>query len=251
MRPTDITADENGNEGRYMLRRWLEYCEQRGQRAATESTVDASARLAEHIGVRLRQRGLDVDYRVGTTGHRVDLAVRHPEWEHGYLCGIDCDGEEYYAARSARDRDILRQQVLEGLGWRLYRVWSVNWYTDEEAELERLLAWIDECLAEATRRTEAEMSVSTTSAQATVESHTAATSGPADAATPAIELGSPSSTEEDAWYGPPTRARAGDLVALELPNGSVIRPRLVRSERHDDNHHAFSVTWSPGNGSSR
>nr|BFF27109.1 hypothetical protein GCM10025732_50740 [Glycomyces mayteni] len=142
MLPGDISADEHGNPGRYMLRRWLEYCTNGGVHGEATGHEKPGARLAEHIGARLIERGYTVDYEVGTTGHRVDLAIRHPDWPHGYLCGIDCDGEEYYSSRSARDRDILRQQVLQGLGWKLYRAWSVNWYNDEEAELNRLLAWI-------------------------------------------------------------------------------------------------------------
>lgn len=151
MRPGDVKADEQGNPGRYMLRRWLEYCASGGVRADAASSEKPGSRLAEHLGARLIERGLEVDYEVGTAGHVVDLAVRHPDWPSGYLCGIDCDGETYYASNSARDRDILRQRVLEGLGWRLYRVWSVNWFNDEEAELERLVAWIDDSLVQATR----------------------------------------------------------------------------------------------------
>ncbi len=51
------------------------------------------------------------------------LACRHP---HGYLLGIECDGATYHSAKSARDSDALRQEILEALGWKIYRIWSTD-----------------------------------------------------------------------------------------------------------------------------
>jgi len=55
------------------------------------------------------------------------LAVRDPEVPGRYLIGIECDGAAYHSASTARDRDRLRQTVLESLGWQLERVWSTDW----------------------------------------------------------------------------------------------------------------------------
>ena len=38
----------------------------------------------------------------------------------------------------ARDRDRLRQEVLEGLGWKIHRIWSTEWFFNRENEIERL-----------------------------------------------------------------------------------------------------------------
>jgi hypothetical protein len=241
MRPSDIKAEENGNPGRFMLRRWLEYCGAGGVNGTTASNERAGSRLAEHIGARLREHGFEVDFEVGSTGHRVNLAVRHPEADGGYLCGIDCDAEEYYTSASARDRDILRPRVLEGLGWRLYRVWSVNWFNDEEAELSRLLAWIEACRRTIVRQTPAPKE----------EPDLAVEPVPTPDPLPrSSSFRFPWQAENDSESKAPPevalRARAGDTVALELPNGLVIRPRLVRDERAEDNHHRISIVNSPG-----
>ena len=66
-----------------------------------------------------------------------------PEHPGRYILGIECDGPSYASARSARDRDRLRPQVLEGLGWRLHRAWSPEWASNPQRELERVLAAID------------------------------------------------------------------------------------------------------------
>jgi very-short-patch-repair endonuclease len=56
--------------------------------------------------------------------------------------GIECDGAAYHSGRSARDRDRLRQEVLEGLGWKLYRIWSTDWFRSPQREAQRLLTAI-------------------------------------------------------------------------------------------------------------
>jgi hypothetical protein len=38
----------------------------------------------------------------------------------------------------ARERDRLRQDVLEQLGWRFHRIWSTDWFYNRRAEIERL-----------------------------------------------------------------------------------------------------------------
>ncbi len=78
----------------------------------------------------------------------MDLAVVDPEAPGSYLLGIECDGHKYHTCPVARDRDRLRQQILEGLGWRIYRVWSTDWYRNR-ADCERqILAAVDRAKAE-------------------------------------------------------------------------------------------------------
>ena len=84
----------------------------------------------------------------------IDIAVKDPENPGTYLLGIECDGATYHSSRSARDRDRLRQEVLEGLGWTLHRIWSTAWYRNPEGELTRVLDAIEK--ARAQRRLQAE-----------------------------------------------------------------------------------------------
>jgi hypothetical protein len=56
---------------------------------------------------------------------------------------LECDGATYHSSVSARDRDLLRQEILESKGWRLYRIWSADWFADREAELARVLKFLD------------------------------------------------------------------------------------------------------------
>jgi hypothetical protein len=59
------------------------------------------------------------------------------------MIGIECDGASYHSARSARDRDRLRQEVLQGLGWTIHRIWSTDWFRHPERELARVIEAIE------------------------------------------------------------------------------------------------------------
>jgi very-short-patch-repair endonuclease len=56
--------------------------------------------------------------------------------------GVECDGATYHRAATARDRDKLRQGILEGLGWKLYRIWSTDWWHNADTEMDKLLSSI-------------------------------------------------------------------------------------------------------------
>jgi len=87
-----------------------------------------------------------VDAQVGCSGFRIDLAIRDPENNGKYVLGIECDGAAYHSARTARDRDRLRQEVLEDRGWKLYRIWSTDWVKDFPNETKRLLKAVHSAL---------------------------------------------------------------------------------------------------------
>ena len=89
------------------------------------------------VAAALRARGYEVEAEVGTGTYRIDLAVRDPERPGRYALGVECDGPTYASALTARDRDRIRPSVLEGLGWRLHRAWSPDWFRDPEGEAAR------------------------------------------------------------------------------------------------------------------
>jgi very-short-patch-repair endonuclease len=86
----------------------------------------------------LRDRGWNVHPQVGCSGYRIDIGVVDPRAPGRYLLGIECDGASYHSGATARDRDRLRQHVLEGLGWRIHRIWSTDWWRNADGEIESL-----------------------------------------------------------------------------------------------------------------
>ncbi len=147
MRPADILADGK-SKGVQMLRGWLEYC-------ATGAVPDCEPRGGEiespfeaHVVRVVEFLGCEAVPQVGASGYRIDIGVRHPDWPHGFLLGVECDGATYHSSKSSRDRDRLRQEVLEGKGWVLHRIWSTDWFRDPDAEKEILKTRIKERLSE-------------------------------------------------------------------------------------------------------
>ncbi len=84
--------------------------------------------------------------RLNPAGHRTTLFLSHPTKPGSYLLGIECDGASYQSGRSARDRDRLRQEILENQGWKIHRVWSTDWFKSRNTEIKRLLKRIEDLL---------------------------------------------------------------------------------------------------------
>lgn len=128
----------DGLAGGADLKAFLDYAERCGSPRAGGRETDRSPEspLEEDVIAALVDWGYDVACQVGVGPYRVDIAVRDPERAGCFVLGIECDGAAYHASRDARERDRLRQEVLEDLGWRLHRVWGPAWFrnTAEEAE---------------------------------------------------------------------------------------------------------------------
>lgn len=147
MDPTDILGGEDKSQGVRMLRNWLEYSKtgQLGERPCTGGGYESP--FEEHVAEIVRAMGFEVVPQVGTAGYRVDLGIRHADWSHGFIAGIECDGAAYHSSRSARDRDRLREEILQSLGWTLHRIWSTDWFSNPQAEAERIRAFLADRLA--------------------------------------------------------------------------------------------------------
>ena len=147
MDPTDILTGEEKSKGVRMLRNWLEYCKtgQLGERPWTGGGHESP--FEEHVASVVAALGYEVVPQVGTAGYRVDLGIRHPDWPHGFIAGIECDGAAYHSSRSARDRDRLREEILVRLGWTLCRIWSTDWFSNPEAERARVAKFLADRLA--------------------------------------------------------------------------------------------------------
>jgi very-short-patch-repair endonuclease/DNA polymerase III delta prime subunit len=143
----DIDLSRTAAEGAKLLKAFLDYAE-RGPVALGEMITEANQRAADspferEVGDELARRGLVVHRQVGCGSYRIDLAIADPGQGGRYLLGVECDGATYHSAATARDRDRLRHAVLEGLGWRLVRVWSSDWVRDREKQVRRVLAALE------------------------------------------------------------------------------------------------------------
>lgn len=122
---------EATSRGVKALKQFLAYAET-GEFPTTTSIGDPESPFEEAVFQFLSDNGYSVVTQVGCAGFRIDLAVSHPNFPGRYIAGIECDGAQYHSSKVARDRDRLRQQILEGLGWTIIRVWSTDWYRNNQ-----------------------------------------------------------------------------------------------------------------------
>ena len=90
----------------------------------------------------IEEAGYKVTPQVGVKGFRIDLGVTHSDYPHGFIAGVECDGAAFHSSASARDRDAIRQDILESLGWKIYRIWSTDWFTDPSKEKDKFFRWL-------------------------------------------------------------------------------------------------------------
>ncbi|WP_374576430.1 DUF4011 domain-containing protein [Phenylobacterium sp.] len=142
LRPTDVVVTETSSQGVRSFREYLAYAE--GAAFVDDETGGIpDSDFEEYVAERIRANGYQVVPQVGVEGFRIDLGIKHPAYPSGFLAGVECDGATYHSGLSVRDRDRIRQDVLERLGWRIYRVWSTDWFNDPERETTKLIAWLD------------------------------------------------------------------------------------------------------------
>lgn len=149
--PGDIDPDRTSRAGPRVLKRFLEFAKAGIAEEHAPSGLDHESPFEADVAAVIRSLGYHVDPQVGSAGFRIDLAVRHPERPGQYLLAVECDGAEYHAALWARERDRLRQEILEGLGWRFHRIWSTDWFHERAQEIARLRAALEEARISASR----------------------------------------------------------------------------------------------------
>lgn len=148
IQPEDIDLSRTNSRGVRLLRSYMGIARDGVKALFADISVDPEADFDSpfeaSVYEALSERGIRLQKQVGVSNYRIDLAVIDPDQPGRYLLGIECDGAMYHAAATARDRDRLRQHVLEGLGWRIHRIWSRDWIENREREIEKILKAIDE-----------------------------------------------------------------------------------------------------------
>jgi very-short-patch-repair endonuclease len=206
MRADQVPVERTRKQGVRDLKLYLDYAEHGSEVFARELAADAGGEVGSplegEVKAALQSRGWEVHSQVGCSGYRVDLAVVDPDSAGRYRLGVECDGAMYHRAKTARDRDKLRQEVLEALGWSLHRVWSTDWWRDPEGQLRRIEEALEQAAARRREEELARMSAAT----------------PADDEPSAIdESEPPEEPEEQESPGEPEFTPDADLEKIGVP----------------------------------
>lgn len=155
MHYTDIDLSRTNSVGARLLREYLDYAENGAIALERSVSVNPYEQFDSEFELEvcefLREKGFSVDTQVGSSSFKIDLALKHP-YSSDYVLAIECDGATYHSSKTARDRDRLRQDILERMGWHFYRIWSTDWFRNKRVEKERLLNAAKEAIENAPRK---------------------------------------------------------------------------------------------------
>lgn len=151
MLPGDIDLSGSNSIGAQHFKNYLEYA-RKGEQALqrndhVSNTKDFDSSFEEAVYDALEAEGHDVVTQVQSSSYSIDLAIKHPDQPGKFVLGIECDGAAYHSSKTARDRDRTRQMVLESLGWTIHRIWSPDWTSNNQREIEKINQRISDVVA--------------------------------------------------------------------------------------------------------
>ena len=147
--PADINTEAISTEGPKLLRMYMDYAINGSvvlARELDEEAEESDTSFEDAIYDFLDSKGYRLSTRVGCSEYRIDIGVKHPSLSDAYVLGIECDGASYHSAQTARERDRLRQEILENMGWTIYHIWSSDWIKDPIAEGDKLVEAIEKAI---------------------------------------------------------------------------------------------------------
>jgi very-short-patch-repair endonuclease len=142
----DIRTTPTSSKGLIALKDYLHYAATGSLGIPTETGREPDSEFEIAVADELRRHGLDCVAQLGVSDYFIDIAVRHPNVPGGYVLAIECDGAMYHSGKSVRDRDRLRQMVLEDRGWEVHRIWSTDWFRDPDGQIQVVLKKIERLL---------------------------------------------------------------------------------------------------------
>ncbi|WP_372518636.1 DUF4011 domain-containing protein [Candidatus Ruminimicrobiellum ovillum] len=148
IKASDFNLEKTSSTGVKLLQAYLDFAE-KGESSLNKKEDNSFENntfvspFEESVYKALTEKGYLVSSQVGCSNYKIDLAVRDKNNPNKFLAGIECDGPTYNSCATIRDRDRLRQEVLERLGWKMYRIWSTDWFKNPKEQLEKLTNFID------------------------------------------------------------------------------------------------------------
>lgn len=128
LRSDQIDLRKTSAKGVAGLKHFLEYAQYGNKIVKTTTQQVKDYSIAHLIAKALRNRGYKVDLNIGSSGYKIDIGIIDEKNPHRYKLGIICDGENFRNTKMVRDREIVQPAVLTTLGWKIYRVWTLDWW---------------------------------------------------------------------------------------------------------------------------
>jgi transcription elongation GreA/GreB family factor len=146
MTPEDIIVDDKTPYGTKVLKEYLDYAKKGILVSTDDSLRDFDSDFEISVAEQIKSWDFEVKPQHGVAGYFIDLVVKHPNRPGEFLAAIECDGASYHTGVSVRDRDRIRQEILESMGWKgkIYRIWSTDWFYIPREAAKKLKKFLDE-----------------------------------------------------------------------------------------------------------
>lgn len=154
-----IRTAESSSRGLKSLKAFLLFCETGLMHAPEHTGKAADSDFEIAVMDALSKHGYECEPQLGISGYRLDLAIKDPGMPGRFLMGVECDGASYHSAKSTRDRDRLRQDILESLGWCIRRIWSTDWFKNPQAQLQPILSELEKLKTPVQKRPETPITI--------------------------------------------------------------------------------------------
>lgn len=154
LRPEQIDLGRTTSQGVAGLKAFLEFA-QKGKAALPQKLANISVEkdiVEKLIAEKIRGLGYEVHTNIGCSEYKIDIGIVHPDKKGEYVLGIMCDGRNYQAANTARDRNILQESVLKSLGWNVYRLWILDWWENPDKELQKIRKAFEDAVSKSVKR---------------------------------------------------------------------------------------------------
>jgi very-short-patch-repair endonuclease len=146
--PDDINPTASSAAGFQLMYRFIQFMASNGQNFGDNPGRDVKLNAFEAaVFEQLQSKGLQLEPQWGVGGYFLDFAVRDPDLPGRFVLAIECDGAQHHSSSTARERDRLRQQQLERLGWTFHRIWSTDWFHDPTQQIEDTVQAYEAALA--------------------------------------------------------------------------------------------------------
>ena len=148
LKSEQINLARTSSEGVAGLKAFLEYAE-KGKQAISYNSYSLKSSKDKFVNIvasELKKLGYDVHTNIGCSGYRIDIGIVNPQRTSEYILCILCDGDNYKAARTAKDREIIQREVLKMLGWNVYRIWALDWWENKEQVINGITKYISQTI---------------------------------------------------------------------------------------------------------
>lgn len=122
-----------------LYKKFLDYVSNDGASYQNASSTIPLNSFELDIKKRLEAEGLKLVTQFGVCNYRIDFAIRDPRNPDNFVLAVEADGASYHSGHIARERDRLRQMLLEDRGWTFHRIWSTDWFNNPDREVARVL----------------------------------------------------------------------------------------------------------------